>query len=82
MMIGLLIVGIYFIGVLLALVLIAWLNARHGFDFSPELSLGSWFSIIAYMIIYATAPFGKLYDWLYNKFERHEKTNSMEDTQP
>lgn len=64
-----LIVGIYFIGVLLALVLIAWLNARHGFDICPELSLGSWFSIIAYIIIYATAPFGKLYDWLYNKFK-------------
>lgn len=77
-----LIVGIYFIGVLLALVLIAWLNAKYGFDICPELSLGSWFSIIAYIIIYATAPFGKLYDWLYNKFERHEKTNSMEDTQP
>lgn len=68
-MIGVLIVGIYFIGVLLALVLIAWLNARHGFDISPELSLGSWFSIIAYMIFYVTAPLSKLYDWLYNKFE-------------
>lgn len=68
-MIGLLIAGIYFIGVLLALVLIAWANARYGFDISPELSLGSWFSIIAYMIIYATSPFGKFYDWLYNKFK-------------
>lgn len=73
MMIGLLIVGIYFIGVLLALVLIAWLNARLGFDFSPELSLGSWFSIIAYVIIYVTAPFGKLYDWLYNKFKEGDE---------
>ena len=68
----LLIIVIYLIGVLLALVLIAWLNARHEFDISPELSLGSWFSIIAYMIIYVTAPFCKLYDWLYNKFERNE----------
>ena len=65
----LLIIVIYLIGVLLALVLIAWLNARHGFDINPELSLGSCFAIIAYMIIYVTAPFGKLYDWLYNKFE-------------
>ena len=65
----LLIIVIYLIGLLLALVLIAWLNARHGFDISPELSLGSWFSIIAFMIIYITAPFGKLYDWLYDKFK-------------
>ena len=65
----LLIIVIYLIGVLLALVLIAWLNARHGLDVGPGLSLGSWFPIIAYMIIYAAAPFGKLYDWLYNKFK-------------
>ena len=68
-MIGLLIVGIYFIGVLLTLVLIAWVNAKHGLDVSPGLSLGSWFSVIAFMIVYVAAPFGKLYDWLYNKFK-------------
>ena len=68
----LLIIVIYLIGLLLALVLIAWLNAKHGFDVSPGLSLGSWFSIIAYMIIYITAPFG-LYDWLYNKFKEGDE---------
>lgn len=68
-MIGLLIVGIYFIGVLLALVLIAWLNAKWETDMMPELSLLSWI-IVAYIVfVIVTSPLGKLYYWLYNKFK-------------
>lgn len=61
--------GIYFVGVLLCLVLIALVNAKWEFNMWPELSLFSWI-IVAYIVfVIVTSPLGKLYDWLYNKFK-------------
>ena len=66
--------GIYFVGVLFGLVLIALVNAKCGIDMWPELSLLSWI-IVAYIVfVIVTSPLGTLYYWLYDKFKEWFKT--------
>lgn len=66
--------GIYFVGVLLGLVLIAFANVKWETDMMPELSLLSWI-IVAYIVfVIVTSPLGKLYYWLYDKFKERFKT--------
>lgn len=66
--------GIYFVGVLLGLVLIAFANAKWKTDIWPELSLLSWIIVVYIVFVIVTSPLGKLYYWLYDKFKQRFKT--------
>jgi len=66
--------GIYFVGVLLGLVLVALVNAKWEIDMRPELSLLSWIIITYIVVVIVTSPLEKLYYWLYGKFKEWFKT--------
>lgn len=74
MLVSLLLSGIYFVGVLLGLVLIAFANAKWETDMSPELSLLSWIIVAYIVLVIVTSPLGNLYYWLYDKFKKRFKT--------
>ncbi len=73
MLVSLLLSGIYFVGVLLGLVLIAFANAKWETDMSPELSLLSWIIVAYIVLVIVTSPLGNLYYWLYDKFKNKFK---------
>lgn len=66
--------GIYIVGVLAALLVIAWVNT-HGFgtggDEIPSVVGGlSWIAVFVIIILFITYPFSLFYDWCYSKFEK------------
>ena len=77
MLVSLLLSGIYFVGVLLGLVLIAFANAKWETDMSPELSLLSWIIVAYIVLVIVTSPLGNLYYWLYDKFKKRFKTEEL-----
>lgn len=68
----LLIIGFYLFGVFLALVPIAWINAKHDANIAPEFCLTSWIVIIYIIVVVTTSPLLYLYEWLYKKFDNHK----------
>jgi hypothetical protein len=66
--------GIYLVGVLAALLVIAWVNT-HGFgtgaDEIPSVfGALSWITVCLIIIIFIAYPFSLFYDWCYYKFEK------------
>lgn len=66
-------VGVYCIGVILAIILLAWANAKYDTDMSAELSLLSWLIILWIIFVFVTSPLFKLYMWFYNKFKNNRR---------
>ena len=66
--------GIYIVGVLAALLVIAWTNT-HGFgpggdEIPSELGALSWITVFLIIIRFIVYPFSLFYDWCHNKFEK------------
>lgn len=66
--------GIYIVGVIAALLVIAWVNT-HGFgtgaDEIPSVfGALSWITVIVIIILFIAYPFSLFYDWCYSKFEK------------
>lgn len=71
---GLIVLGIYFIGVVLALIVIALINGKYGDDLSPALCVGSWFLLLIFGILsFVVYPLDRFYKWLYKIFEKKKK---------
>ena len=69
------ILGIYLVGVLAAIIIIAWVNAHdHKIDEVPsDWACLSWIAVFFAMFILIAYPFAFFYDWCYNKFEKSLK---------
>ena len=66
--------GLYIVGVLAALLVIAWINT-HGFgpvgdEIPPALGALSWITVYLIIIQFIVYPFILFYDWCHNKFEK------------
>ena len=73
-MVILTIFGIYFIGVVLALIVIALINGRYGDDISPGFCTMSWFLLLIFGILYFVVyPLERFYNWLYKVFKKKKK---------
>lgn len=73
-MVALAILGIYFIGVVLALIVIALINARECDDICPAFCTMSWFLLLIFGILYFVVyPLGRFYKWLYRVFKKKKK---------
>ena len=68
---------IYLVGVLVALIIIAWGNTHSfgtgAYETPPEMAILSWITVFIAMIMLITYPFVFFYDWCYNKFEKSLK---------
>lgn len=67
--------GFYFIGVIVALIVIAWFNAKLDAEIYQEVSIMSWAIAAVLLLVIFTAPLGYFYDWIYNKFKKYYETN-------
>lgn len=73
-MIVLIALAIYFIGVVLALIVIALINGRYDDNISPINCTTSWFFLLIFGIIYFVVyPLDCFYKWLYKIFEKKKK---------
>ena len=73
-MVALAILGIYFIGVVLALIVIALINGRCRDNISPANCTMSWFLLLFFGILYFVVyPLHQFYKWLYKIFEKKKK---------
>lgn len=73
-MVVLIALGIYFIGVVLALIVIALINGRYEDDISPAYCTMSWFLLFIYGILsFVVYPLDRFYKWLYKIFEKKKK---------
>ncbi len=77
-MVVLIVLGVYLIGVVLALMVIAFINGRYGDDLSPDLSPAlcsmSWFTVLIFGILcFVVYPLDRFYKWLYKVFEKKKK---------
>ncbi len=73
-MVALAILGIYFIGVVLALIVIALINGRCRDNISPVNCTMSWFLLLFFGIFYFVVyPLDRFYKWLYKIFEKKKK---------
>lgn len=70
-MIVLIALGIYFIGVVLALIVIAFINGRYDDNISPINCATSWFLLFIFGILYFVVyPLDRFYKWLYKIFKK------------
>jgi hypothetical protein len=73
-MIALIVFGIYFIGVVLALIVIALINGRYEDNIIPAYCTMSWFLLLFFGILYFVVyPLDRFYKWLYKIFEKKKK---------
>lgn len=66
------IIGVYIIGVVVSIVMVAYVNAKiNKFDVIPAgACLLSWLLIALLLITYLFYPFELFYDWCYSKFNK------------
>ena len=73
-MVALAVLVIYFIGVVLALIVIALINGRYEDNISPPNCVMSWFLLLFFGILYFVVyPLDCFYKWLYKIFEKKKK---------
>ena len=70
----LIVLGIYFIGVVLALIVIALINGRYEDNISPANCAMSWFLLLFFGVLYFMVyPLDCFYKWLYKIFKKKKK---------
>lgn len=68
---ALIVLGIYFIGVILALIVIALINGRYGDDIMPANCTMSWFLLLFFgVLFFVVYPLERFYKWLYKIFKK------------
>lgn len=67
----LLVLLIYYIGVLISLVCIAWFNVKYDAYMEQVVSFMSWGVVLAFLISLLEMPLEPFYNWVYNKIKKY-----------
>lgn len=67
----LLVLLIYYIGVLISLIIIAWVNAKFDAYINQEVSFMSWAVVLAFLMSLLVIPLEPFYNWIYNKIKKY-----------